>query len=175
VGRIAVAALLLLAAGWCAGPAQAGVIGGQGWRGASSVFDGRCKYGNTGLRGFLEIAIPPPSVTGANVRRRQRGERSLARYAVWLLDANTGTTLLVSNWSAWIRVREGTTGTWTGNTAFTADWRGNYRLELRIEWWRSNRRIGWRAHSVDRYQFFDQYNTGPYGPIGTCHHFQVEL
>lgn len=157
--------------------AQSVVIGGEGWRGSSYVPQGGCKYGNTGLNGFLETSVAAPTVSGANVHRRRRSERSLVRYAVWIVDAADGhATLASSNWSSWVRVSERQRLTWGGApTAFVGDWRGNYRLDLRIEWWRSGRRIGWRAHRVDSYNWFDQYNTGPYGPVSSCHHLQVEL
>jgi hypothetical protein len=156
--------------------AQADVLAAKGKRGRSAVPTGHCKYGNTGLRGFLTTSVRPPVVTGANLRRRRRNDRTSVRYAVYLVDATNGhRTLEVSNWSGWLRVREATRATWSGTTSFTYDWSGNYRVDLRVEWWKAGRRVGWRAHRVTSYQFFDQYNAGPYGPISSCHHFQVEL
>jgi hypothetical protein len=149
-------------------PVQAEVTGGEGWRGASYVPQGSCKYSNNTLRGWLTTSVPPPSVTGANTRRRKRNERTRVRYAVWLVDAYTGATYAVSNWSASLLVRERSWRGWSSGTSFDADWRNNYRLELRIEWWRSGRRIGWRSHRVTAYKFYDHYNTGPYGPIAWC-------
>jgi hypothetical protein len=156
--------------------AQSYVLTGAGARGSSYLPEGRCKYGNTGLRGILDTGVAPPVVGGANVRARRRNERTWVRYRVELVDVNAGhATLITSNWSGWLRVSERATRTWTGFSAFAADWRGNYRLDVLIEWWTSKRRIGWRWHRLERYAFFDQYNTGPYGPISSCHHFQVEL
>ena len=156
--------------------AQSTVLSGAGARGSSYIPEGRCKYGNTGLRGFLDTSVGPPTVSGVNRRRRRRHERSWARYRVELVDVAAGhATLTTSAWSSWLSVREDVTRTWAGNTGFTADWRGNYRLDVLIEWWTSKRRIGWRWHRLLRYGFIDQYNTGPYGPISSCHHFQVEL
>jgi hypothetical protein len=156
--------------------AQSYVLNGSGARGSSSVSQGVCKYGNTGLRGILGTSVAPPVVSGANRRRRRARERTWVRYKAELVDVNAGHgTLAVSGWSGWIRVSEAARRTWTGTTGFTADWRGKYRVDVLIEWWTSQRRIGWRWHRVTRYGFFDQYNTGPYGPISSCHHFQVEL
>ena len=173
-----IAGLALLIAVLCATPAQAQstVLSGAGARGSSYVPEGRCKYGNTGLRGFLETSVAPPVVSGADRFRRRRRERTWVRYRVELVDANAGHgTLAGSDWSSWIFVGERATRTWPGSTSFTGDWRGNYRLDVLIEWWTSKARIGWRWHRLVSYGFVDQYNTGPYGPISSCHHFQVEL
>ena len=51
------------------------VVGGEGWRGSSSVPGALCKYGSTGLYGFLRSNIASPSVTGANTTSR-RGDRT---------------------------------------------------------------------------------------------------
>jgi hypothetical protein len=156
--------------------AQSNVLSGAGARGSSYVPEGRCKYGNTGLRGFLDTSVAPPVVSGANRFARRRSERTWVRYRVELVDANAGhATLVESSWSSWILVGERARRTWTGTSAFTGDWRGNYRLDVLVEWWTSSTRVGWRLHRLVSYDFFDQYNTGPYGPISSCHHFQVEL
>jgi hypothetical protein len=155
--------------------AQSIVVSGSGYRGSSHVEAGACKYGNTGLRGTLTTTVAPPTVSGVNMRRR-RGERSWARYAVFLVDANNGhRKLQASSWSGWLRVRERVKSTWTGSTAFVADWQGNYRADVVIEWWNATRRVGRRKHRVTSYWWYDQYGTGPYGPVSSCHHLQVEL
>jgi hypothetical protein len=156
--------------------AQSTVLSQAGARGYSSLLQGACKYGNTGLRGILTTSTSPPVVSGANLRRRRTRERTWVRYRVELVDVNAGhSTLARSNWSSAIRVSERATRTWTGSTPFTTDWRGHYRLDVLIEWWTSKRRVGWRWHRLMSYGWFDQSGTGPWGPISSCHHFQVGL
>jgi hypothetical protein len=149
-------------------PAQAQVTGGAGWRGSSYLPQADCKYSNNGLRGWLTASVSGPSVTGTNTSRRRHYERSWARYAVWLVGVYSGSTYAVSNWSSWLRVRERSWRSWNGITALSADWAGDYRLEVRFEWWRNGRRIGWRSHRITSYRYFDQYNVGPYGPLSWC-------
>ncbi len=151
------------------GGAQGDILGQGGKRGASAIPRGACKYGNNGLNGFLRTSAVPPAVSGANVRRRA-GDVTRARYRAYLVDASQGhATLEVSGWSGWLRVREGRGSTWQGETAFSGGWRGNYRMDVRIEWWRSGRLVGWRAYRITTYNYFDQYNRGPNGPLSSCY------
>ncbi len=169
IGRVTaglVAACLLGAA-----PAQADVLlGSGGIPGRSSVSEpSRCKYSRTaGPNSWLEVATAPPVAVGANLRRGRR-DYTRVRYAVWLSDAERDyATVARSGWSGWIRVHDGQARTWTGVTSFTAAWYGVYSLDVRIEWWRSGRLRGWRAHRIGSYQFFNQFNVGPLGPFGRC-------
>jgi hypothetical protein len=58
--------------------------------------------------------------------------------------------------------------TWTGETAFIADWRGNYRIDFRIEWWDQTRQLAWQARRITAYYYFDEWNTAWGGPFPSC-------
>jgi hypothetical protein len=166
-GMGAVVLTIALAA---AAPASAHVVlGGSGLRGASIVGQGTCKYGVFGPRGVLQVGIPSPAVSGANTRRGTRRERSYVRYRVFLTDAsNNFATLQTSGWSGWLRLRQSTASGWSTPTFFDMDWRGNYGADVRIEWWSSRRMIGWRAHRLTSFGFYNQYDVGPMGPLASC-------
>lgn len=151
-----------------AAPAQAEVTGGAGFRGSSSVPQGTCHYRNSGLRGWLAVGVPSPAATGVNTTSSNHDEQSYVRYAVWLVNYYSGTTQQASSWSSWLSVRERSWRSWTSGTSFNADWRGDYRLVLRFEWWRGTRRLGWRSHRITAYKWFNQYNVGPFGPMLWC-------
>jgi hypothetical protein len=140
------------------------VLAERGWTGASYIPDrGVCKFR---VGGVLQVGTNPPTVTGPNLRRRRR-DLTRARYAVWFMRGN-GEVLDASNWSGWIRVSDRGWSTWNGFTAFNGDWRNNYLLDFRIEWWKRGRRKGWRAYRMETYNYWDQYNIGPYGPFSSC-------
>jgi hypothetical protein len=154
-----------------AGPAEAdyvltarGQYGGLGWSAPK-----RCKYNRTTLRGWLGIETIGPVVTGSNLRRG-RIDRTWARYAVYLTDANNGyRTLATSGWSGWLRTKQGQARYWNlSGHAFTGDWRGNYGLDVRVEWYKGGRRVGVKAIRTTNFHYFSQYNTGPYGPLSSC-------
>ena len=152
--------------------AHAGVIGGAGQRGASIVGQGTCKYGVFGPRGVLQVGVAQPAVSGANTRRGTRRERTWIRYRVFVTDAfRDFATVATSSWSDFIRLRQSDGGTWSSPTILDMDWRGNYGADVRIEWWNSKRMIGWRAHRVTEFLFYDQYDVGPFGPISSCYKY----
>jgi hypothetical protein len=175
MARLLAVTAVVLVASLAPASAHGGIVGQGGKRGKSTIYRGDCKYGNNGLRGFLTTSAPSPSVTGANLRRRRK-DYTYVRFAVWLRDASGGGVLQASSWSSWIRVSDRSgLRTWRGGTEFPPhDWRGNYRLEIGIEWWTSRRRVGWRNAVLTSYNFYDQYNVGPFGPLASCHHTQVE-
>jgi hypothetical protein len=149
--------------------ASAEVLNGEGKRGRSSTSRGDCWYRNTGLRGFLITRTRPPTATGANLRRRHR-DRSWVHYRAELVDAAYGyRTLATTDWSPWIRVRERRRRTWSGLISFEADWRGSYRIDVLVEWWNRTRKVGYRWHRVTAYDYFNQYDVGPFGPFATCY------
>jgi hypothetical protein len=51
------------------------------------------------------------------------------------------------------------------------DWRGNYGVDIRVEWWNSKRMVGWRTYRLSAFQYFDQYNVGPFGPLSSCYKY----
>jgi len=169
---LAAAATALLVAPQAAPAAPVDVLGASGKRGAAIVHQARCKYGVFGPRGVLQVGARPPVVRGANTRRRTRRERTSVRYRVYITNVFAGnTTLVASEWSGFIRVRQSQRRTWPGFTSFDMEWRGNYGVDIRIEWWNSKRMIGWRAYRINSFQFYDQYNAGPFGPISSCYKY----
>jgi hypothetical protein len=138
-------------------------IGGGGKRGPSQIYGATCKYGLAPYPGHLRLWMQPPLVAGAP---RRRG-REWVRYAAWLVNPY-GQTVQVSNWSDFIRASDGVWATWSGQTFFEADWRGNYRIEIRIEWWNRYRRIGWQAHRITDYYYIDEWGTSWGGPFPSC-------
>lgn len=172
VPLIALVALLALAAAPVALAQQVTFIGGAGKRGTASLWQGSCKYRIFVRTGLLTVGVPAPTVSGANTRRRTRRERTLVRYRVDVTDAFNNFSPLSSSWSGFIRVRQAEKLTWTGApTTFEMDWRGNYGADIRIEWWNPNRLIGWRTYRLSAFQYFDQYNVGPFGPISSCYKY----
>jgi hypothetical protein len=147
--------------------ASASVGSGSGKYGYSSVPEGSCQYGWLYQGGLLQLTGGPPVVQGANLKRRKRNDRTAVRYYVLLVDL-AGTQINASSWSSWAWVGERSTVTWQGDTWFRANWRGFYRLGYFIEWATARRRVGSYYHLVDRYQYYDQYNVGPSGPLSSC-------
>jgi len=170
---LALIALFALAAAPLASAQQVTVIGGAGKRGTATLWQASCKYRIFVRTGLLIVGVATPTVTGANTRRRTRRERTYVRYRVYATDAfNNFPTLTTSSWSDYIRVRQSETGTWTGEpTTFEMDWRGNYGVDIRVEWSNSKRMVGWQAYRLSAFQYFDQYNVGPFGPISSCYKY----
>jgi hypothetical protein len=131
--------------------------------GQSTIFPANCKYGSAPYPGYLRVSTRPPNVTGTPSRLGAEW----VRYAAWLVDL-AGNTVQVTPWSGWLSAGEGAWATWTGETSFTADWRGNYRIDLRIEWWDQSSRLAWQAHRITAYYYFDEWNTAWGGPFPSC-------
>jgi hypothetical protein len=131
--------------------------------GQSEVFAANCKYGSAPYPGYLRVSTRPPKVTGA----ASRLGAEWVRFAAWLVDP-AGNTVSVTSWSPWLAAADGVWATWTGETFFTADWRGNYRIEFRIEWWDQSNRIAWQWHRITGYYYFDEWNTAWGGPFPSC-------
>jgi hypothetical protein len=166
--------LLALAIAPAGAAAQGGggpsdVLGGAGKRGKATIWQGTCKYSFFSPQGVLQVGAPAPHVSGANTRRGTRRERTYVRFRVWVTNAFNGATLTSSGWSEFLRVRQSGTRTWPSPTVFTMVWEGNYGTDIRIEWWNSKRRIGWRAYRTQSFQYWDQYNRGPFGPLSSCY------
>lgn len=141
----------------------AGSISSAYARGPSVIFPASCKYGSAPFPGYLRISTKPPKVKGEPSRRG----REWVRYGAWLVDPARN-TVLASPWSGWLRAGDGTWATWKGETTFTANWRGNYRIEFRIEWWNQSRRIAWKVRRITDYYYFDEWNTAWGGPFASC-------
>lgn len=157
---LVVACFLLVAASQSA---LALLLGQRGQRGPTVIYAATCKYGSAPFPGYLRVYTKPPRVQG--IRRRPGAE--WVRYRAWLVGPS-GSTVAVSNWSGWLRARDGRWATWGGLTSFTANWRGNYRIDLRIEWWNQRRLLGWRADRITRYYYIDEWNTRWGGPFTSC-------
>jgi hypothetical protein len=148
-------------------PAHAYVLDAAGKRGGSTTSGANCQYRNTGLRGYLTLTGYAPTVRGANLRRGRR-DLTYVRYKVFWMNAYNGDILARSGWSSWRLASDRRRYTWGGSSSWSLDWRGNYYLDIFVEWWKRGRRIGWRDHRTGSYYFYDQYNRGPYGPYSSC-------
>lgn len=147
---------------------QSVVIGEAGSRGYSAVSTNTCAYRVVVARGILRIGVRGPTVSGANPRPRRRNERTYVRFKIYVTDRAAGdATLIESGWSDWLTLREWETAAW-GPTYYDMDWRGNYGVDVRIEWWNARRLLGWRAQRVTAFHYFDQYGVGPIGPLAWC-------
>ena len=158
----------LLGASSAVPTAEAALLSAGGYRGLSEVqATARCKYSSVGPQGTLATTAFTPAVVGADLRAGVE-DITWARYRTFLVDS-AGNTADATGWSGWLRASDQRGSVWTGAPAtLVGAWRGSYRLETRIEWWNSSRMLGWAAHAVARYQFFDQFNSGPYGPYSRC-------
>ncbi len=66
-------AIVALLFAFAAAPqASAYELNAKGKTGFSAVFRGSCKYGVFGPRGILTVGVTPPTVSGANTKRRTR-------------------------------------------------------------------------------------------------------
>ena len=145
-------------------------LSAKGKRGGSTVYEGTCAYRVFGPRGILRVVAETPTVSGANTRRGTRREKTYVRHRAEVVDALGGhTTLARSGWSDWIRVAQNRSRTWSGTWTFDMDWRGGYDTDILIEWHTSRRKVGWRWERVSSFNYYDQYNTGPYGPFSYCY------
>jgi hypothetical protein len=131
--------------------------------GQSAIFGANCKYGSAPYPGYLRVSTRPPNVTGT----RSRPGAEWVRYAAWLVDP-AGNTVRVSSWSGWLVAGDDAWATWAGETSFTEDWRGNYRIEFRIEWWDQGSRLAWQVRRITDYYYFDEWNTAWGGPFPSC-------
>jgi hypothetical protein len=114
--------------------------------------------------------VPSPAVSGANTRRRTRSELTWVRFRVSVTDTFQGyATLQTSGWSAWRRVRQSGSAGWPAPTFFNMQWRGNDGADVEVEWWNARRMVGWSTHRLTAFGFYNQYNVGPVGPIGSCY------
>ena len=146
-----------------AAPAQAYSLGGWGKRGLSRTGAATCKFGVFSTYSLLTLSAFPPWVTGARARRG----REWVRYRAYLV--NTAENVVNrTRWSAWLRVRDYRWKTWGGITQLAGDWRGNYYLDYRIEWWSPSRRIGLRDLRIYPYYYYSEHNEGPMGPFTSC-------
>lgn len=152
--------------------ASADELTARGNTGSSTVYRGSCKYGVFGPRGILTVGAESPTVSGANTKKGTRRERTYVRHRVEVVDvARDYATLQSSGWSSYIPVRQNQSRTWPGKTYFNMDWTGAYDTDILIEWHTRTRRVGWRWERVSAFNYFDQYNTGPYGPLSYCYRY----
>ena len=143
--------------------AAAYVLDGRGKQGATSTGWVACKFGVFGTYSLLTLTGSPPLVTGAPHRRG----REFVHYKAFVV--NTSEEVVArTNWSAWLRVRDNRYKTWSGATRLSADWRGNYYFDYRVEWWNKTRRIGMRDLRLRPYYYYTEHNEGPIGPFNSC-------
>lgn len=140
--------------------------------GRASTTTGSCKYMRTNVNGWMRTATSPPVVTGANPTYGAGNDWSWVRYRAFLVRLDTGATVTSTGWSGWLSVRDDQSATWSGTTLLDGtDWRGNYVVDYRIEWWNSTRILGWQAHRLTPYVYYDGISSGSYGPISSCYKY----
>ena len=144
--------------------AAAYTLDGRGKQGATRTGPVVCKFGNYRTYGALTMAGNPPRVTGAASRRG----REYVRYRAYVVNRSNEGVVTSTDWSAWLSARDSRYSTWNGSTTLSADWRGNYYLDYRIEWWTSTRRIGMRDLRLSPYYYYSEHNEGPMGPFTSC-------
>ena len=164
---IAVAAVSLLVF-VPASPASAYMYASGGNTGGASTVRGSCNYMRTNVSGWLRMITNPPTVTGVNLTYGT--DFTWVRYRAYLVNVNTGSSVYATGWSGWLQARDDTAATWSGYTTLDGDWNGNWTVDYRIEWWNSTRMLGWQAHRIRPYNYYDQ-RIGPYGPISTCYKY----
>lgn len=159
----------LVAAGAAAPAAEADlVLGREGRTGSSAAQEpAGCRHYAFPGRGILRAWALPPVVKGVNLRRGRR-DYTRVRYRVHFTAQHSNENLATSGWSGMQRVSDRRAVTWSGTTSFEGDYRSGYYLDLRVEWWRHGRLLGWRAHRIDNYSYYNAYNVGPLGPMGSC-------
>ena len=89
------------------------------------------------------------------------------RYGAWLVDT-AGNTVNPGAWSGFLVAGDSAWATWSGETSFTEDWRGNYRIMLRIEWWDESSLLAWQVNQINQYTYIDEWGTNWGGPFTSC-------
>ena len=160
----AASATLLTTVG--AAPAQAYEYRSGGDTGHSNTSGtGKCKQ--TTWR-TLVVSAEPPAVTGVDLLGGAK-DYTWVRYKAYLVNAYNGATVEQTGWSGWLQAADNQVATWSGISTLSGDLRGNYVMDYRIEWWNSTRQLGWEAHRVGKYNFYNDYNVGPFGPFSSCY------
>jgi hypothetical protein len=131
--------------------------------GQTSLHVATCKYGSAPYPGYLRISTRPPYVMGTPTR----AGAEWVRYGAWLVDT-AGNTVNPGSWSGFLAAGDSAWATWSGETSFTHDWRGNYRIMLRIEWWDESKLLASQVHQVNQYTYIDEWNTNWGGPFPSC-------
>ena len=50
--------------------------------------------------------------------------------------------------------------TWTGKTVLAKwDWRGNYVVRVKVEWWNSTRKLGQKWWALHRYGYLNEFTS----------------
>lgn len=166
----AAASTLVLAAGIALGasvPASA-VVASVGAAGYSAVHDASCSY--KPAWSDLELTTTPPQIYARDITSGAGNDTQLVRYRVAITNVSDGQVVSLSNFSATAYARDNAPARFNGNTSLRVPWRGNYKLVIHIQWLSPDGRqvVGAAANEVDRYQYYDGYNTGPYGPMSSC-------
>lgn len=166
---LAVLALTLASLVVLVSPASAGSYAGAGAIGPYAVPQIDCRHKIWGTTGVLQMTAPPPTVYAYNYRAGAGNDGAYIRYAVYLANVRTGATMQASSWSGWAWAADNRPAAFSGAAMYSPDWRGQYVVDYRIEWWAAGGRapLAWTAHRADRY-FYVASNTVAGGVWQTC-------
>ncbi|MCW2637546.1 MAG: hypothetical protein JWQ99_3913 [Blastococcus sp.] len=165
--RLFVAFLSLAAVVGFASPAGATVIGSSGATGVSSVGQGACEY--LPAWGNLRVSEAPPTIYARNYRSGGGNDWQYVRYSIALIDAASGAVLQQTGYSGAAVAWDNAPARFSGQTSLLANWRGNYRMLVTIEWLDTTGRtvLGRAYQRVDSYRYWSNA-VGPYGPFSSC-------
>jgi hypothetical protein len=130
-----------------------------------------CRHKVFGASSLLHMYAPAPAVFAKNRRAGGGNDAAWVRFRTFLVDYKTGQTLARNGWSAWVRAYDNRAARWNGSQFFSADARGMYRVDYRIEFWNQTSMIGWVADRSTNYYYYDNGNVGPIG-MGACWRFR---
>lgn len=159
-------ALTLGLASFGAGSANAAQYAYQGWPGTALIAaQAKCKLDT---RGNLIVTGSSPRVWARDANRGLHNDVANVRFA-GALEVN-GRIVNVTPWSEWRQVWDNESVVWpTGAEMQWGQKNNSLRLGYQVEF--HNVRGGWMGASFvlfDSYNYFNNYNIGPIGPIAAC-------
>ncbi|GAA5019342.1 hypothetical protein GCM10023258_06890 [Terrabacter aeriphilus] len=151
-------------------PASAAIYDGRGTFGAYVAPQIDCRHKIWVATGVLQMTIPAPTVYAHNYRAGAGNDGAYIRYAAYVVDAWTGGVLYRTGWSGWSYAYDNRAAAFSGAATYSPDWRGNYVVDYRIEWWApgGTAPLGWVAHRADRYPYADVYTIAR-GVFSSCY------
>ena len=120
-----------------------------------------CRHKVFGASSLLHMHAPAPVVYAKNIRAGGGNDAKWVRFRTFLVDHKTGQTLARNGWSDWVYAYDNRPARWNGTQFFSADARGMYNVEYRIEFWNQTSMVGWVADHSTSYNYFDNGNVGP--------------
>jgi hypothetical protein len=120
-----------------------------------------CRHKVFGASSLLHMNAPGPIVLAKNFHAGGGNDAAWVRFRTFLVDHRTGQTLARNGWSDWVYAYDNRPARWTGSQFFSADARGMYNVQYRIEFWNQTSMVGWVADHSTTYNYYDNGNLGP--------------